>query len=162
MSDPLIRLITARDDAAVATLIRAVMPEFGAKGPGFAIEDPEVDAMSSAYPGDRARYYVLEADEGRIVGGGGFAALTGGPADVCELRKMYFVPEVRGRGLGARLLDRLLAEAKAAGFARCYLETLERMHAARKLYASRGFVALAAPMGATGHFGCDAWYAREL
>jgi len=43
-----IRRIRRSDDAAVATLIRTVMPEFGASGPGFAIMDPEVDAMSVA------------------------------------------------------------------------------------------------------------------
>ena len=34
-----IRPIEARDDDAVAAIIRAVMPEFGADGPGFAIHD---------------------------------------------------------------------------------------------------------------------------
>ena len=46
MSDAfLIRPIEPRDDAAIAAIIRAVMPEFGADGPGFAIHDAEVDAM---------------------------------------------------------------------------------------------------------------------
>ena len=33
---------------------------------------------------------------------------------------------------------------------------------ARGLYESEGFERLASPMGGTGHFGCDAWYAKEL
>ena len=41
----LIRPIEPRDDAAMAAIIRAVMPEFGADGPGFAIHDAEVDTM---------------------------------------------------------------------------------------------------------------------
>ena len=40
-----IRTITQADDAAMATIIRTVMPEFGAVGSGFAISDPEVDWM---------------------------------------------------------------------------------------------------------------------
>jgi hypothetical protein len=39
MSNYLIRPIEPRDDAAVAAIIRAVMPEFGAVGDGFAIND---------------------------------------------------------------------------------------------------------------------------
>ena len=45
----LIRPIEARDDAAIAAIIRSVMPEFGASGCGFAIGDPEVDWMTRAY-----------------------------------------------------------------------------------------------------------------
>jgi putative acetyltransferase len=156
-----IRPIRRADDAAVARLIRTVMPEFGASGPGFAIHDPEVKAMSSAYQGTRARYYVVER-AGDLVGGGGFAPLEGGEDQTCELRKMYFLQQARGAGVGRKLLVRLLDEAARAGFKRCYLETLERMTQARRLYESVGFEPLCAPMGATGHHGCDRWYALEL
>jgi len=156
-----LRPIEPRDDTAVAAVIREVMPSYGAKGEGFAINDPEVGFMSHAYSGERARYWVVEL-EGRVVGGGGFAPLEGGAADTCELRKMYFLPEARGRGLGKELLALCLREARRAGFARCYLETLVGMREARALYEKHGFTRLPAPEGQTGHFGCDAWYAREL
>lgn len=160
-SECTVRRIRAADDPWVAALIRTVMPAFGADGPGFAIHDPEVDAMSATYAGPRSGYWVVER-AGRIVGGAGFGPLAGGPEDVCELRKMYFLPEVRGIGLGARLLDLVLEEARAAGFARCYLETLDRMHDAERLYATKGFARVDGPMGATGHFGCNRFYVREL
>jgi putative acetyltransferase len=156
-----LRPIRGADDAAVARIIREVMPEFGACGPGFAINDPEVDFMSEAYAGLRAAYLVLVKD-GVVVGGGGFAPLQGGDPATCELRKMYYLPAVRGQGAGRLLLDELLARAAAAGFRRMYLETLGTMHAARKLYLAAGFSKLCAPEGATGHHGCDAWYARDL
>jgi putative acetyltransferase len=155
------RTITRRDDAAVARLIRTVMPEFGANGPGFAILDPEVDAMSTAYRGPRAHYWVITRG-GRVVGGGGYAPLQGGDRGVCELRKMYFLPEARGLGLGEALLDRILDHAKRAGFASCYLETLGAMAQARRLYEKKGFSKLNAPRGSTGHFGCNAWYEMPL
>ena len=44
-----VRPVEARDDAALAAIIRTVMPEFGATGAGFAINDPEVDWMHRAY-----------------------------------------------------------------------------------------------------------------
>jgi putative acetyltransferase len=156
-----IRLIRSADDPAVATIIRTVMPEFGASGQGFAINDPEVDFMSRAYRGARSRYWVVEGRDG-IVGGGGFAPLEGGAKDTCELRKMYFLQEARGLGLGAELLALCLREAKRARFRVCYLETLAGMTSARRLYETFGFERLEKPKGKTGHFGCDAWYARKL
>jgi putative acetyltransferase len=86
MSTPFtIRPIEPRDDAAVATIIRSVMPEFGAGGDGFAIHDAEVGAMHAAYTRPRCAYFVLEID-GKVVGGGGVAPLDHGEPDVCELR----------------------------------------------------------------------------
>ncbi|RKH35402.1 GNAT family N-acetyltransferase [Corallococcus praedator] len=160
-TDLTLRPIEARDDAAVAAVIRAVMPEFGADGPGFAIHDPEVDAMSAAYTRPRHAYFVVE-HEGRVVGGGGIAPLDGGAPDVCELRKMYFLPQARGHGVGERLLRHCLEFARGAGYRQCYLETLAGMAQAQKLYQRLGFETLCAPMGRTGHFGCDRWYALDL
>jgi putative acetyltransferase len=160
-TDISLRPITAADDPAMAAVIRSVMPEFGASGPGFALNDPEVDHLSRAYAAPRSAYFVLERD-GRIVGGAGIAPLAGGDPDVCELRKMYFLAEVRGLGQGRRLLQHCLATARQFGYRRCYLETLTGMDAAQHLYADAGFKTLCAPLGATGHFACDRYYALEL
>jgi putative acetyltransferase len=157
-----IRPIEKKDNPDVQHIIRTVMPEFGASGPGFAIHDPEVSHMFESYSGDRAGYFVVLRGGERIVGGAGFGPLEGGAKDVCELRKMYFLPEARGAGMGRKMLLHVLDAAKNAGFKTCYLETLEAMTAARRLYESVGFARLCKPLGATGHFGCDAWYSLKL
>lgn len=156
-----LRAIRREDDPLVAGVIRTVMPEFGASGPGFAIVDPEVDSMSAAYSKPGHAYFVLELD-GRIVGGAGVGALVGGESGTCELRKMYFLPEARGLGQGERMLRRCLQAAKELGYTKMYLETLNTMTGAMKLYERLGFEKLCAPLGATGHFGCDRWYARSV
>jgi putative acetyltransferase len=156
-----LRPITGSDDPAMAQVIRRVMPEFGACGPGFALNDPEVDHLSVAYSGPRSAYFVLEAN-GRVVGGGGIAPLAGAEASTCELRKMYLLPEARGHGQGRRLLLQCLEEARRFGYERCYLETLTGMDAAMRLYTQAGFEALCSPLGATGHFACDRFYVRNL
>lgn len=156
-----IRPIRAGDDAAMAAVIRTVMPEFGAVGSGFAISDPEVDWMSRAYSEPRHAYFVVERD-GIVLGGGGIAPLIGGDAGTCELRKMYFLPEARGTGAGAAMMARCLQAAREAGFTRCYLETLTGMDAAQRLYERSGFGRIAGPMGATGHGGCNTFYLLEL
>jgi putative acetyltransferase len=156
-----IRPIEPRDDAAIAAIIRTVMPEFGACGSGFAINDPEVDWMHRAYSAPRSAYFVVERD-GVVEGGGGVAPLEGGDAGTCELRKMYFLPSLRGLGAGAALMSRCLATARDLGFRRCYLETLSGMDAAMRLYERSGFQRIDGPMGATGHGGCNTFYLREL
>lgn len=162
MSDPIhIRPIRPEDDATVAQIIRTVMPEFGADGPGFAIHDAEVDCMASAYAVPGRAYFVLER-AGRVVGGAGVAPLDGGPPEVCELRKMYFLPEARGLGAGERMIRRCLQSARALGYRTCYLETLTGMDGAMRLYERVGFRPLPEPWGATGHGGCDHWYALDL
>jgi putative acetyltransferase len=160
-STPALRPIRPADDPEVAALIRTVMPEFGASGPGFAINDPEVDAMHATYTQPRSLYLVWELD-GRVVGGGGVAPLAGAAPEVCELRKMYLLPDARGRGWGEVLLRRLLGAAREFEFATCYLETLSSMEAAQKLYERMGFARLPGPMGATGHFGCNKFFALDL
>lgn len=139
------------------------MTEFDCTGEGYAIGDPEVDAMSEHYATQRARYFVVE-DESGVAGAGGFGPLEGvDPAEgVAELRKMYFLPRLRGRGAGDRLLSTLLDAMRLAGFSRCYLETTSRMHAAQRLYLRHGFVEIDTPLGATGHGACDRFFARLL
>jgi putative acetyltransferase len=160
-SDFLIRPIEPRDDADVARIIRAVMPEFGATGCGFAINDPEVDWMHRAYAAPRSAYFVVERD-GVVQGGGGVAPLEGGDADTCELRKMYFLPALRGLGAGAALMARCLDAARGFGFRHCYLETLSGMDAAMKLYERSGFRRIDAARGNTGHGGCNTFYLLGL
>lgn len=160
-ADTRIRRITVDDDAAVANIVRTVMPEFGAVGPGFAINDPEVDVMSANYDAIGHAYFVLERND-RIIGGAGIAPLAGDVPGVCELRKMYFLPEARGIGAGAAMMRVCLDFAREAGYRHCYLETLIGMDAAAALYERSGFQRIPQAMGATGHFACNRFYLREL
>ncbi|QIL21761.1 GNAT family N-acetyltransferase [Thermomonas sp. HDW16] len=156
-----VRPIRASDDAVMASIIRTVMPAFGAVGSGFAIGDPEVDWMSQAYAEPRHAYFVVERDR-RVLGGAGIAPLAGGDRDTCELRKMYFLPEARGIGAGAAMMARSLDAARKAGFRQCYLETLTGMDAAQRLYERSGFRSIDGPMGSTGHGGCNTFYLLDL
>jgi putative acetyltransferase len=156
-----LRPLTRDDDAEVARIIRTVMPSFGAQGPGFAINDPEVDAMFAEYSKPRSSYLVVVDKYDRVVGGGGVAPLAGGDGSTCELKKMYFLEEARGKGVGELLLRRLLEEARGHGFTKMYLETLSGMDAAMKLYRKLGFVE-GTRCGSTGHFGCDKFFERDV
>ena len=159
--DYVIRKVKPKDNPQVAKIIRTVMPEFGASGAGFAIHDKEVDEISNAYGHARAAFFVCELS-GKIIGGGGVAPLQGGDENVCELKKMYFLPEGRGKGLGKKLLKQCLEAAKEIGFQYCYLETFNTMQSAMKLYEKNGFKKIPGPLGNTGHFACDTFYQIKL
>jgi putative acetyltransferase len=156
-----LRPIEPRDDPAIENVIRSVIAEFGITGAGSSINDSEVTAMSQAYAGARAAYFVIEHD-GKVVGGGGIGPLQGGGFGTCELRKMYLLPEARGHGSGERLLRHCLRAARGFGYRVCYLETATGMDSAQRLYARTGFTQRKAPLGATGHFGCDRYFALDL
>jgi putative acetyltransferase len=117
--------------------------------------------MSAAYSGPGAEFFVIEMD-GRVLGCGGFGPLAGGPQGTCELRKMYFLPQLRGKGAGRELLEHCLAEARAAGYDFCYLETRESMAVARILYSHHGFELLDERMGDTGHTACGTFMGQKL
>ncbi|MEC8652000.1 MAG: GNAT family N-acetyltransferase [Planctomycetota bacterium] len=158
----ILRPIRPRDDADIERVIRDVMTEHRCSGPGFALHDGEVVEMSRSYRAARSGYFVVERG-GAVCGGAGFAPLEGSADDdVCELRKMYFLPAARGEGVGRAMLALLLDEMRVAGFRRCYLETTSWMERAQRLYLQAGFTQQAAAEGATGHHGCDAFFSRLL
>lgn len=160
-ADYTIRRIKKNDNGKVAELIRTVMVEFDACGPGYSIVDPEVNTMYESYRNDRSCYFVITLND-EIVGCGGIGPLKGGAKQTCELRKMFFLPRIRGLGLGRRLLLLLFREARTRGYSECYLETLQRMSRAIALYHRSGFELLKEPIGKTGHSACDRWYLKQL
>ncbi len=158
-----IRPIEARDNAQVAAIIRRVMPEFGCVGEGFSIQDPEVDSMFEAFQAPQRAFFVLADAAGQLFGCGGYAPLAGEQhPQICELQKMYFLPQVRGLGQGWALLQQCIQGATQDGYTQMYLETVSRMEAAAKLYRRAGFEPIPAAMGATGHTGCDRFMIRSL
>ena len=156
-----IREIEPRDNAEVATVIRKVLVEMGVPKVGTAYEDKSLDDMHGTYQNSGMKYFVVEED-GKLIGGCGIAPLTGTDENICELQKMYFLPEARGRGIGAEMMQICLDFAKDAGYKQCYLETLPYMEHARKLYARTGFRSLDKPMGDTGHYNCTMWMLLDL
>ena len=156
-----IRQIAPTDNPALARIIRDVLTEHGANIAGTVFTDPTTDHLYELYQRPGARYFVAEQD-GVVAGGAGIHPLDGGEAHVCELQKMYILPQYRGQGIAGRLLKECFAYAVESGYTQCYLETLPQLSTARGLYERLGFRYLDGPMGNTGHFGCDYWMLKDL
>ncbi|OAB27407.1 putative acetyltransferase [Flavobacterium fryxellicola] len=156
-----IRKINKEDNQEVAQLIRAVFDELNIPKVGTAYEDPYLDFMFEEYSKPRSVYYVVE-NNGRIIGSAGIAPLENEAETVCELQKMYFLPETRGLGIGAEMMAVCLQSARNFGFESCYLETMPFMLDAQKLYKKVGFESITAPMGSTGHVSCPIWMLKNL
>jgi putative acetyltransferase len=156
-----IRTIEKEDNQAVASLIRSVFDEMEIPKVGTAYEDPYLDLMFEEYSKTKSAYFVVEND-GEIVGCAGIAPLENGDPEICELQKMYFLPKTRGLGIGTKMMDKCLEQARVFGFKKCYIETMPFMHAAQKLYKKSGFEYLDTPMGCTGHNSCPVWMLKAL
>ena len=95
-----------------------------------------MDASALAAPA--IEFFVMR-DVGVPVAMGAFKRIDDRHA---EIKSMHVLVERRGQGLSRRMLDHLMAEAKAAGYARLSLETgsQDMFRPARMLYARAGFV----------------------
>jgi putative acetyltransferase len=142
-------------------MIRSVFDELNIPKVGTAYEDPYLDTMFEAYNKTNTAYFVVESD-GKIIGGAGVAPLENESDKICELQKMYFLPQARGLGLGSQMMALCMQTAKDFGFEKCYLETMPFMLDAQKLYQKVGFEYICAPMGSTGHTSCPVWMIKNL
>jgi GNAT superfamily N-acetyltransferase len=107
--------------------------------------------LESRYPEEGANFFRLDPDEVREGNGGFFVAyLDAAPVgcgavrliepSIAEIKRMYVAPELRGRGIGGRMVERLEAEAVRLGVRRIVLETGPRQPDAIAMYARAGFV----------------------
>lgn len=155
------RVIQPQDNPRLAAIIRQVLAEFGANQPGFAWSDPELDSLSEAYCEPGSVYYVATYQQ-EVIGGAGIAPFACEYPAICELQKMYLLPDYRGQGNGQALMQKLMAVAQSHPYQGCYLETFRTMKGAMRFYERLGFQQLAKPLGNSAHKSCDRFYIRWL
>lgn len=156
-----VRDIKPEDNAQLAALIRNVSAEYGlSEEKGFSVADPTLDSLYEVYDTQNSHYWVVEQN-GKIFGGAGIAPVKGDES-ICELQKMYFLPELRGKGLARTLAVKCFKEARKLGFSQIYLETTDNLSEATALYESLGFEPVEEPIGSTGHTDCEIKMLKNL
>ncbi len=125
----------------VAAMMADIERRYAGDGP-VAGDTPEVAARWALHTEQvtppRGGFLVARL-AGEAVGCGAVRRVPGGPAGVAEIKRMYTVPAVRGRGISRHLLAALEADAASLGFRRLQLETGLRQPEAVQLYTTAGY-----------------------
>jgi putative acetyltransferase len=130
-----IRLATNDDIPAIRAVLFSVRAEYGVLGE-IGANDADMDDLKRNYFRGGGCFEVVENAAARIVGCVGLCPLNPCRAELC---KMYLEKSARGRGLGKRLLEDVLAAARRSGFREVWLETNSVLTEAIGLYGKYGF-----------------------
>ena len=114
----------------------------------------DLEDFQASYAGDRGLFLVVEDDE-RMIGTGAVRKIDN---DVCELKRIWLLPEYHGRGIGYRVVQMLFDFARASGYQTVRLETDNRQDRAIKFYERLGFYRIA-PFDESDH---DVFMERKL
>ena len=127
---------TAIDLASTVKLFRAYASSLVTDLPyqGF---EAEIEAMPGKYAPPSGELLLARDSNGTPVGCVGLRPTE--PPGCCEMKRLYVSPEVRGFGLGERLVDAVVKEAERIGYREMRLDTLRSMAGAVALYRKLGF-----------------------
>jgi ribosomal protein S18 acetylase RimI-like enzyme len=134
---PMIEIREALDSssiAAVRDLLRDYQEALGVDL-GFQGFETELDTLPGDYASPRGR--LLLALAGDVVAG--CVAMRPLADGQCEMKRLYVVPRFRAEGVGRRLAERVIAEARSLGYRRMCLDTLPTMADAQRMYERLGF-----------------------
>lgn len=134
--DFLIRDWEEGDLFAAAELIGSVLAEYGLSWEPRGA-DRDVLEVEECYQRAGGEFWVIE-HLGQVVGTGAYYPVHRGEKAI-EIRKMYLLPPARGLGLGKYLLQQLEVAIAARGFQQIWIETVNVMVEAVKLYESNGY-----------------------
>ena len=154
------REMTKTDNAAVAELVRDNLKQFNLDIPGTVYFDAGLDHLSDYYGNDERRYFVIEGDNGEIIGGIGFDRFEP-MKDTAELQKLYLTDAAKGSGLGYELIDFIENKMRAAGYKASYLETHSNLQAAIHIYEKKGYKEIERPKEVI-HSTMNRFFRKEL
>lgn len=97
--------------------------------------DNELATLPGLYASPNGRLLLVRVDDAVA----GCVALRPLPGDACEMKRLFVRPGFRAAGIGRVLAERVIAEARAIGYRRIYLDTLPSMGRAQQLYEVLGF-----------------------
>jgi putative acetyltransferase len=134
VGDYALRPATNADLPAVWDLISRVLASYGITSNRQTTDQDLVD-IEATYWDRKGAFYVLLRGDSVI----GTVALQHETDAACELCRMYLAPQHRGQGLGRKLLEHALSEARTRGFREVHLKTASVLLEAIALYERAGF-----------------------
>lgn len=162
MNNIIIRPIEPADNAALASIIRRSLEEFGANKPGTVYYDTSTDHLFELFKEQKGSAYHVAVMQGELMGGAGIYPTSNLPGGTVELVKMYLASSARGKGIGKLLMQKALDTAKEMGYTHVYIETMPELVTAIQFYKKTGFEYLPGALGDSGHTGCTVWMQKKL
>lgn len=133
----MINIIPATTDSQLAT-VRELFLEY-ADTLGFDLDfqhfDRDIDDLPGIYAPPEGRLFLAECDS-EIAGCVGLKKLS---ESICEMKRLWVKPQFRGKKIGRMLAEKLIDEARSAGYIKMRLDTINTMTEAMTLYRSLGF-----------------------
>ena len=118
--------VQERFELLLSDLLGASIPDY---------VDLELEKLCEGTPPNGVFYLVL--NENTAVDMGGLCRVSGG---IGEIKRIYVPKAVRGGGVGVKILDRLIADARSFGYRELVLDTGPFMNSAHRLYEAAGFI----------------------
>ena len=122
------------------SLVAAMAAEMHSLYDGLVLDAPEMPKAGPAELAPPHGAFLVGRLDGEAVCCGGIKRLD---ADACEIKRMYVVSHVRGRGVARQLLVALERRARDLGYRVARLDTGHRQPHAWALYSSSGYVEIA-------------------
>lgn len=154
--------LTKEYDRVLANLIRHSLKTHSLDIPGTVYFDEGLDHLSDYYSSepDKRYYAILLNDEGVLIGGIGLAEFDAS-SHCAELQKLYLSDDVKGQGLGYRLIEYIEQKAGELDYERMYLETHTNLQAAIHIYEKSGYHRIEQP-DTVVHSAMDRFYMKNL
>ena len=154
------RILSKADDKTIAEIIRSNLKNNKLDIPGTVYFDDGLDHLSDYYVSEDNKYYILEDEDARIVGGIGFAKFM--PMEkTAELQKLYLIDSAKGEGLGYKMIEFIEARMLESGYRRSYLETHDNLQTAIHIYRKCGYREIERPKEVI-HSAMNRFFIKEL
>lgn len=154
------RLIKKADDEALAAIIRSNLKDHKLDIPGTVYFDDGLDHLSEFYVTEDKKYYILEDEKGKVLGGIGFAKFQ--PMEnTAELQKLYLTDSAKGAGLGYAMIAYVEERMLESGYRKSYLETHDNLQTAIHIYQKSGYKEIERPKEVV-HSAMNRFFLKEI
>lgn len=162
-SEILIRPIEAKDNQAVQKIVQDSLAKVGLDIPGTAYFDPELGTLFEHYQQEpKGEYWVVEDTKIKEVVGGIGIGTFGNYKKVAEIQKYYLIEEYQNQGIGRLLFEEAFAFCKEMDYDSIYLETMDKLFKANRVYEHYGFELMDAPLNGSEHGLMNRWYMKNI
>lgn len=134
----ILRRYKSTDDIEISALYQKAMRSVGSYIDNLKVTekiDQDLNDIQNTYIENNGEFIVAE-EQNKIIGMGALKRINDTTA---EIKRMCIEPTMQGKGIGGKILDKLIAQAKELKYTRIILDVAEIATPAQKLYESRGF-----------------------